>query len=469
MSEFYRFRSIDTLLGKHQELEKQTIYFASPEELNDPMEAFRNVFWNGDKIVWTNLLKHYVFCLNRSFGILRVAGESIEFANDSTPFPAYWDRPPLPQEQDFLSITWGRISNLPNMKDVIKALSKSKRKIRYGEIGFYLQGIHCIIFNDILNLHVELGIISETEAFHPLDEEVVAASIESILNLIETTKTVEYEEQLEADFYVFEHFYHNMLFTCTYNNHQLYTSILGKNYLLLKFDFPKVYLKNLIDLPFPKWWTACFTESYESLSAWANYADAHKGVCLIFDKEIIWNIKKYRMTEFRKVNYENTPTEIDFFRSLGAGTVAEIKKTWYTDEDGTISECAAHIGNESEENNWREEYWNKFFHYITTKNRDWKYEKEHRIILYDIVKGFVNKDERTLTYDFNSLKGIIYGMRTSFETKMKVFEIIEEKCKEYKRTDFKFFQAFYSEEQGQIQTHPIVSPFSDTNDNAQSI
>ena len=61
MAEFFRFRSIDALLGKFQELEKQTIYFASPEELNDPMEGLRDIVWDGDKIVWTNFFKHYVF------------------------------------------------------------------------------------------------------------------------------------------------------------------------------------------------------------------------------------------------------------------------------------------------------------------------------------------------------------------------------------------------------------------------
>ena len=39
MAEFYRFRSIDALLGQFQGLEAQTIYFASPEELNDLMEG----------------------------------------------------------------------------------------------------------------------------------------------------------------------------------------------------------------------------------------------------------------------------------------------------------------------------------------------------------------------------------------------------------------------------------------------
>ena len=52
MAEFYRFRSIESLLEEHQELEEQTIYFANPEELNDPVEGLRDIVWNGDEIVW---------------------------------------------------------------------------------------------------------------------------------------------------------------------------------------------------------------------------------------------------------------------------------------------------------------------------------------------------------------------------------------------------------------------------------
>ena len=52
---FYRFRGMDKLLDKpYRELERQTIYFAAPHELNDPMEDFRDIVWRGDKIVWTN-------------------------------------------------------------------------------------------------------------------------------------------------------------------------------------------------------------------------------------------------------------------------------------------------------------------------------------------------------------------------------------------------------------------------------
>jgi hypothetical protein len=51
ISHLYRFRPIDRLLEKN-ELRKQEIFFAKPENLNDPMEGFRDVFWKGDEIVW---------------------------------------------------------------------------------------------------------------------------------------------------------------------------------------------------------------------------------------------------------------------------------------------------------------------------------------------------------------------------------------------------------------------------------
>ena len=103
MTEFFRFRSVDALLGEYQELEKQTIYFASPEELNDPMEGFpRQLCGVGIKIVWTNLFKHYVFCLHRSYCLFRIAGDSVKLDVDSIPILGRWDEPPTPQEQNFV-------------------------------------------------------------------------------------------------------------------------------------------------------------------------------------------------------------------------------------------------------------------------------------------------------------------------------------------------------------------------------
>ena len=59
----YRFRKIEKILGKHEELEKQEIYFSDITSLNDPLEGFRECFWSGDLVVWKNLLRHYLLCL----------------------------------------------------------------------------------------------------------------------------------------------------------------------------------------------------------------------------------------------------------------------------------------------------------------------------------------------------------------------------------------------------------------------
>ncbi len=73
MTEIYRFRSTESLLGdKFNELEQQVIYFASPDQLNDPMEGFRDIFWHGDQIVWASLFKHYVYCLHQSYFSMQV-------------------------------------------------------------------------------------------------------------------------------------------------------------------------------------------------------------------------------------------------------------------------------------------------------------------------------------------------------------------------------------------------------------
>ena len=130
---------------------------------------------------------------------------------------------------------------------------------------------------------------------------------------------------------------------------------------------------------------------------------------------------------FREVHYENKPGETDFFRTICRVPVATLRELWYTDQDGRTSECAAHIESESDEAVWKELYWKNFFRDVTFKTKDWKYEQEYRLILDDGLGQFNEKDDRALTYDFNSLKGIIFGIRTSREDQMKIIEIIEKK------------------------------------------
>ena len=247
----------------------------------------------------------------------------------------------------------------------------------------------------------------------------------------------------------------------------MFTGDSEKNHLVM-FDFPNMYLKELENLLWPKWHTACFTKSYHNSSVWGNYGDNHKGACLIFEavetdelNELELNpvtSEEPKTMDFREVSYQKKADEVDFFLSIGMVPVSALIKLWYTDQDGNISECIRHIEPDDYGDAWLE----NFYRDITIKTEDWKYEQEYRLILHN-GNELDEKTNRTLTYNFNSLKGIIFGIKTSDEDKLRIIEIIEKKCQENNRTDFKFFQAYYSPEDGKIHKYEIPLPFSDNN------
>jgi hypothetical protein len=74
----YRFRPVNRLLqddGVSGELDSLYIYFAGRKQLNDPLEGYANLFFEGDEIAWDNLLKNYLQCLTKHI-VLVFMGES---------------------------------------------------------------------------------------------------------------------------------------------------------------------------------------------------------------------------------------------------------------------------------------------------------------------------------------------------------------------------------------------------------
>ena len=64
-------------------------------------------------------------------------------------------------------------------------------------------------------------------------------------------------------------------------NNVILTGISERNFLLVHFDFPSVYLKEIEKLLWFDWRAACFMKDYHNSSAWSIYGDDHKGACLI--------------------------------------------------------------------------------------------------------------------------------------------------------------------------------------------
>ncbi len=57
----------------------------------------------------------------------------------------------------------------------------------------------------------------------------------------------------------------------------------------------------------------------------------------------------------------------------------------------------------------------------------------------------------TLNYSFKSLKGIIFGIKTSIADKQEIIRIIHEKQVEHNHYDLEFYQAYFCRRSGEIK------------------
>lgn len=153
--------------------------------------------------------------------------------------------------------------------------------------------------------------------------------------------------------------------------------------------------------------------------------------------------------EFLKVVYENKHLPVDFFRSLGRLPIPVLKRYWYSDESGRESVCADDIFKNEE--GWRRKYWEAFQHAIVRKLEAWSFEREYRLILTSSIFDFSEKQVRKPKYDFFDLDGIIFGIKTPVQQKLEIIKVIEEKTRKHNRTDFKFYQAYYSRSKGTVE------------------
>lgn len=84
------------------------------------------------------------------------------------------------------------------------------------------------------------------------------------------------------------------------------------------------------------------------------------------------------------------------------------------------------------------------------KLRAWDREKESRLILSSSINDLESDANRKLRYNFDSLEGIIFGINTPTESKLKIIKKIEGLCGLFQRCDFSFYQARYDEHSREI-------------------
>lgn len=463
----YRFRSLDRLLAKG-ELEKQEIFFAAPSTLNDPVEGYLDIFWQGDSVVWENLFKHYLLCLFTLHLVEAGTGKKSQILPDDFSIFLTPDRLATDQlKSKYHKICESFLKNKSVVK-LIANLESNNSKVRADELMFYLKCLHPLSLSLISS---NLGYGFDLKA--KKTEEIININLGKLEEFpVEVRTSSKYEEEFENG--KISEYYTELIRTL--NNPAFLTDNRGR---FLGFEFCQIYIKRIQEMMFPEWYAACFLLSAEDASLWGHYGENHRGVCLKFKvkdgangpfmnlkcltswsatrgKEIQKNFT-FRPFIFKEVTYDRKYPEINFFRSLGRLSAPVLQKYWYRNTKGDRSPCGDWISNQSSES--IEELWRPFHESINTKLFEWRHEQEWRLSWNGLLDQTILETDRHTTFDFSDLEGIIFGINTPLEFKYEISKIVRRKCLENKRSEFNFSQAYYSHIVGKIKVAPLP-PFN---------
>lgn len=458
----YRFRPLSRLLDKG-ELLNQEVFFASPDSLNDPMEGFRDIFWRGDAIVWENLFKHYLLCLEWGYSIVSLGGEDEPLSWKNIPIFNIDAIASTPQYKDRIDKLVAAFLGSGAVKGLVRSLAGRTHSIRREELAAYLQPVHTLALSFIQQNYRDHGLARPTES-DPSVEAHLKQTMDQVKQLLDQVDRIsanvpDPERAIAVLFMVHRHMIEEIMLLHRYNNAD---KSIEANRAFVLLEFPNEYVTKLETLVYPDWYTACFMKECRDSSVWGSYGDNHTAACLIFKVSNgvapsslrLKGIAGYNGSgpvigfvshRFQEVVYENKHLPVDFFRSLGRLPIPDLSRAWYTSRTGERSACADDIFNDQD--TWRKRYWDTFNHGVTRKLEAWHYEKEQRLIIYDME----NPKDRVTQYDLNDLEGIIFGIKTPIDKKIAICKIIEEKCRASNRTDFKFYQAYYAQEKGFIE------------------
>jgi len=466
----YRFRSTRVALHERQELATQEIHLASPKILNDPMEGYKDVFWQGDPILWRNLLRHYLLCLLRAYEeCLWMAGDTFK---EPTIYGALTEEN-LPTE-GFRSLFREAVEVFFSERRVLRwveILSQWTEPVSKEQLLFHLSQAHPFAIQAVNAAFIKQGYSVGTAPHLPPEG---GLNLEPLLNLNVDRRASLMNPIWEAGAEIIS----QQNLSLIYNQRTRSPAQTSEKRDWLVLHFPRLYIDALVEsLIHPPWYTASFSSSCDNASMWSTYGDHHRGIALMFrtEEDPAGNISlpldgvmgssfvagknpestpvfARSLHRLHPVNYSTGAPRVDFFRYVGQLPHPVVLRTWWCDENNNISPRLSDIGHDMEK--WRSELWSFFDECAVRKLPDWDHEQEYRIVVPDLLG--LRAQYPNLKYDFGSLAGIVFGMRTSADDKLAAMRIIEPKCRASEKPDFQFFQARYSSTAGRL----IISPMN---------
>ena len=367
----YRFRKVKYLLDeKYDELNNQEIYLASAEELNDPMEGVRDIFWQGDEVLWRNFIKHYLMCLEHVISMWNVVGEEKEINKDFImAFKNSIEFSSVKHKERFIKIEDYFFSN-KIISSMPAFLAHKNRKIRYRELFKYLKVIHKFAFDSINFVNTNYGYMERINIFKNISDKY-SSDGESSVRLLASTE--DKEECIDDDFVLedeIEKLFNSL--NSINSEHELLNSYDNKseqsisNEKFIIVQFPEAYLSKMEEIVHPRWYSASFMDGCRSVASWSSYGDNHRGVCLKFKTNIGENNNSQSMKlkgiirngvhsvigdkehQLVKIKYDDKLKEIDFFKSLGRMSFPKFNEQWYANENGEISSTVYNLNFDEE-------------------------------------------------------------------------------------------------------------------------
>ena len=455
-SYLYRFRDSENFL-KRKELDNLEIYFAPPEQLNDPLEHLRNVVWKGDDIAWTNLFKHYIGCFYLVMVKDMTFQANIPMSPHDIPIDGLANEFQIRHFNDAVVDIVDEIFEICELVQLIDLITTRKRSIHRWELEYILRTIHMPMYQVVWNYNIEHGVAAHTAE---------RIDLTKAKTQIRFDDWEEHARRLWSSDWPSSSAAYNQVVVRSELSRQVKglgdpnPSTTSPNHRLLGVDYAKEYLAQLNCILHPKWYSASFSRDFTSSLHWSYYGDDHKGVCLVFKPTVVEHLRQDLRNKFNQsgdtvhekfgamivssdVVYDKYLGNIDFFRAIGHDQDQRHQDVWYSGDTANRSVCAPVFSTDEHERNWFKEYFDGFVWNISRKTEDWSYEKEARLIASGLDIAMDRREDRLLQYRFDDLHAIIFGMNTPTDNIRSVVESVERLCKANNRSEFVYARAYY--------------------------
>lgn len=457
MTIVYRFRPMSSLLNEHHELEKQELVLSSPRYFNDPLEGYQDVFWDGDEVLWENLLRHYLL------NLLWAANTCLIF--DDEKFDEYAIDPKLTRDdlpsdeyRELFDSVCQSFFDEKEFRRIPSSLASLPKPLKKKSLQVVLSAIHRSALASVLDTLGTSNIIPETgpKVTNSIDSDTVVEMLDGLSAAMANETEAQVLEFIASNIGPLKS---HVLLKGALQTGVDELELHIKKKILLFASFPGQYVREICDLLIhPNWHTLCFARECTNPSMWATYANEHRGAALMFHTDSqsdgSWSklnvnartgwqgsepITEQIQAPLYAVDYESPPPQVDFFQFLGTLPRTKLMSAWHSTPDGETSPVVDEIL--EDEDSWREKLWDHFRSMSTTKMGQWKHEQEIRMVLPDLLNS--EGPRRKVTYDLSQLAGVVFGLRTSLEDRFEVMRILAESSQDGDSTPVEFYQMVF--------------------------